>query len=78
MVAGASHAHAHRIDLHGLTGRRVTIYGQQEAVKDMVAARLETGRPLHFEVADAAVHDIASHHAQQHLHGRRRGAGIGV
>jgi len=29
-----------RINLHGLTGRRVTIYGQQEAVKDMVAARL--------------------------------------
>lgn len=49
---------SHRIDLHGLTGKRVTIYGQQEAVKDMVAARLETGRPLHFEVEDAAVHDI--------------------
>ena len=35
---------SHRIDLHGLTGKRVTIYGQQEAVKDMVAARLQTGR----------------------------------
>jgi len=51
---------AHRIDLHGLTGKRVTIYGQQEAVKDMVAARLETGRPLHFEVEDAAIHDIGT------------------
>jgi p-hydroxybenzoate 3-monooxygenase len=51
---------AERIDLHGLTGKRVTIYGQQEAVKDMVAARLATGRPLHFEVENAAVHDIAS------------------
>ena len=51
---------SHRIDLHGLTGKRVTIYGQQEAVKDMVAARLATGRPLHFEVEDAAVHDIAT------------------
>jgi len=49
---------SHRIDLHGLTGKRVTIYGQQEAVKDMVAARLETARPLHFEVEDAAIHDI--------------------
>lgn len=49
---------SHRIDLHGLTGKRVTIYGQQEAVKDMVAARLETGRPLHFEVEDAAIHGI--------------------
>lgn len=51
---------AHRIDLHGLTGRRVTIYGQQEAVKDMVAARLATGRPLHFEVEEVAVHDLAT------------------
>ena len=51
---------SHRIDLHGLTGKRVTIYGQQEAVKDMVAARLSTGRPLHFEVEDAALHDIAT------------------
>jgi p-hydroxybenzoate 3-monooxygenase len=49
----------HRIDLTGLTGKRVTIYGQQEAVKDMIAARLATGRPLLFEVSDTAVHDIA-------------------
>jgi p-hydroxybenzoate 3-monooxygenase len=53
---------SHRIDLHRLTGKRVTIYGQQEAVKDMVAARLETGRPLHFEVEDVALHDIATDH----------------
>lgn len=51
---------AHRVDLHGMTGRRVTIYGQQESVKDMVAARLETGRPLHFEVEEVALHDIAT------------------
>ncbi len=51
---------SHRIDLHGLTGRRVTIYGQQEAVKDMVAARLATGRPLHFEAEEVALHDIAT------------------
>jgi p-hydroxybenzoate 3-monooxygenase len=64
----------HRIDLHGLTGKRVTIYGQQEAVKDMIAARLATGRPLLFEVADTAVHDIATtrpritfgHHGEAH------------
>ncbi len=49
-----------RIDLHGLTGKRVTIYGQQESVKDMVAARLATGRPLHFEAEDVALHDIAT------------------
>jgi p-hydroxybenzoate 3-monooxygenase len=49
-----------RIDLFGLTGKRVTIYGQQEAVKDMVAARLATGRPLHFEVKDTQLHDITT------------------
>ncbi len=49
-----------RIDLRGLTGKRVTIYGQQESVKDMVAARLATGRPLLFEAADVALHDIAT------------------
>ncbi|MFL1464071.1 4-hydroxybenzoate 3-monooxygenase [Roseococcus sp. DSY-14] len=49
-----------RIELFGLTGKRVTIYGQQESVKDMVAARLATGRPLLFEVADTALHDVSS------------------
>jgi p-hydroxybenzoate 3-monooxygenase len=52
---------AHRIDLAGLTGGRVvTIYGQQEAVKDMVAARLAAGLPLLFEASDVAIHDIAT------------------
>nr|WP_314074700.1 4-hydroxybenzoate 3-monooxygenase [uncultured Roseococcus sp.] len=54
--AGASH----RIDLQALTGRRVTIYGQQEVVKDMVAARLATARPLYFGAEEVALHDIAT------------------
>jgi p-hydroxybenzoate 3-monooxygenase len=46
----------HRIDFPSLTGgRRITVYGQQEVVKDLIAARLETGRPLLFEVSDVAV-----------------------
>src|SRR5262245_5514306 len=37
------------LDLPGLTGgREVRIYGQQEVVKDLIAARLEVG-PLLFE-----------------------------
>ena len=48
----------HRIDLAGLTGKRVTIYGQQEVVRDLIAQRLEDGLPLMFEAADVAVHDI--------------------
>ena len=48
----------HRIDLHGLTGKRVTIYGQQEVVKDLIAARLAAGLPLLFEAGDTAVRDL--------------------
>jgi p-hydroxybenzoate 3-monooxygenase len=43
-----------------LTGRKITIYGQQEVVKDLVAARIGQGGPLRFEVADVAVHDLES------------------
>ena len=46
----------HRINLGELTGHAVTIYGQQEVVKDLVAARLDTGRPLHFDVGEVSVH----------------------
>jgi p-hydroxybenzoate 3-monooxygenase len=46
----------HRIDFPSLTGgRRITVYGQQEVVKDLIAARLDTGRRLHFEVSDVRV-----------------------
>src|SRR4029079_8470150 len=48
----------HRIDFAALTGRGVTIYGQQEVVRDLVAARLATGRPLFFEVSDVSVHRL--------------------
>ena len=51
----------HRIDLSGLTGgRTITVYGQQEVVKDLIAARLESGGELHFEVSDVEVSDIES------------------
>ena len=40
----------HRIDMAGLTGgRAITIYGQNEVVKDLIAARAGTG-PLLFEL----------------------------
>ncbi|MEA2422310.1 MAG: p-hydroxybenzoate 3-monooxygenase, partial [Thermoleophilaceae bacterium] len=46
----------HRIALSELTGgRAITIYGQQEVVKDLIDARLESGAPLLFEVADVNV-----------------------
>jgi p-hydroxybenzoate 3-monooxygenase len=51
----------HRIALSELTGgRAITIYGQQEVVKDLIAARLETGGPLHFEVSNVAPAGVES------------------
>ncbi|HWT25671.1 MAG TPA: 4-hydroxybenzoate 3-monooxygenase [Solirubrobacteraceae bacterium] len=46
------------VDMSDLTGRFLTIYGQQEVVRDLIAARLERGGELRFEVADVAVHDL--------------------
>jgi p-hydroxybenzoate 3-monooxygenase len=50
----------HHVDMLELTGRKITIYGQQEVVKDEIAAVLERRIPLHFEVSDVAVHDLES------------------
>ena len=42
----------HRIALSDLAdGRAITVYGQQEVVKDLIAARLDAGLPLEFEAA---------------------------
>jgi p-hydroxybenzoate 3-monooxygenase len=51
----------HRIDFNDLTGgKTVTIYAQQEVIKDLVAARLEAGLPVIFEAEDVSVHDFNS------------------
>ncbi|HEY1358301.1 MAG TPA: 4-hydroxybenzoate 3-monooxygenase [Thermoleophilaceae bacterium] len=51
----------HRIAFDELTGGKgITIYGQQEVVKDLIAARLETDRPLFFEVDDVRPEGIES------------------
>jgi p-hydroxybenzoate 3-monooxygenase len=47
----------HRIPLTELTGAPITIYGQHELVKDLVAARLERG-PLLFEVSHVEVDPV--------------------
>jgi p-hydroxybenzoate 3-monooxygenase len=48
------------VDMLRLTGRKITIYGQQEVVKDEIAALLARGVPVHFDVADVAVMDPES------------------
>ncbi len=48
----------HRIDFKRLVDKRVTIYGQQEVVKDLVERRLADGGELLFEVDGVTVHDV--------------------
>jgi p-hydroxybenzoate 3-monooxygenase len=50
----------HRIDFKALVDKRVTIYGQQEVVKDLVVRRLGDGGPLLFVVDGVSVHDVTS------------------
>ena len=50
----------HRIDFHELTGRSITVYGQQEVVKDLIQARLGCGGEILFDVENVSVHDFDS------------------
>jgi p-hydroxybenzoate 3-monooxygenase len=51
----------HHLDMAGLTGgRAITIYGQNEVVKDLLDARAATGRPLLFDVEDVSVDALTS------------------
>jgi p-hydroxybenzoate 3-monooxygenase len=45
----------HRIDFTDLVGRGITVYGQQEVVKDLIAARLADGGDLRFDVSDVTL-----------------------
>ena len=54
---------SHRVDLSALTdGKAITVYGQQEVVKDLIAARLAAGGQILFEVDDVALEGIDSDH----------------
>ncbi len=49
----------HYIDMTGLTGRHITIYGQQEVVKDLIARRCSiAAAPFASRSADVELHDI--------------------
>jgi p-hydroxybenzoate 3-monooxygenase len=48
---------AHRIPLTELAGREITIYGQHEVVKDLIAA---WNGPLHFSVSSVSLSSLSS------------------
>ena len=45
----------HRIALQELAGKSITVYGQQEVVKDLIRARLDAGGEILFEAQDVSV-----------------------
>jgi p-hydroxybenzoate 3-monooxygenase len=49
-----------RIDFKALVNKSITIYGQQEVVKDLIAARLAQGGKIEFEVTDTSVDRLDS------------------
>jgi len=64
----------HRVALSELTGGRgIVIYGQTEVVKDLIAARLTSGGPLFFEVADVRLDGLTE--AQPTIEFRREDGG---
>ena len=51
----------HHINFGELTGgKAITVYGQNEVVRDLIEARLQTQRPLYFEAEDVSVGNLDS------------------
>ena len=50
----------HRIDLKALTGKTVTVYGQTEVTRDLMAARHASGAPAIYEAEEVSLHDLES------------------
>jgi p-hydroxybenzoate 3-monooxygenase len=49
-----------RIDIEGLTGRTVMVYGQTEVTRDLIDAAPERGLQVIWEAEDVALHAIGS------------------
>ncbi len=47
-----------RVDFRALSGKAVTVYGQHEVVRDLIAARLEAGGELRFEAQATGIDDV--------------------
>lgn len=65
----------HHVPLAELTGgKAIYVYGQNEVVKDLMQARVATGRPLLYEASNVSIHEIDStrprvryeHNGEQH------------
>jgi p-hydroxybenzoate 3-monooxygenase len=52
----------HRIDLQGLTGSTVRVYGQTEVTRDLMDARQQAGLPTFYEAAQVTVQGFDGAH----------------
>jgi p-hydroxybenzoate 3-monooxygenase len=52
----------HRIDFRKAAGKTVTIYGQTEVTRDLMAAREAAGRQLVFDADQISLHDFDTDH----------------
>jgi p-hydroxybenzoate 3-monooxygenase len=57
-----------RVDLKGLTGGTVSVYGQTEVTKDLIEANIAAGANLLFEATDVAVEGIDRHPKVRYRH----------
>ena len=61
-----------RVDLKGLTGESVSVYGQTEITRDLTEARIAAGATLLYEAGEVSIDDIgASQPVVRYSHGGR-------
>ena len=58
----------HRIDLKGLAGKVVSIYGQAEIQKDLMAAHEATGTNVIYEAEDVSLHGLINDRPRLRYH----------
>ncbi|WP_413300283.1 4-hydroxybenzoate 3-monooxygenase [Bacillus sp. 1P10SD] len=64
----------HRINMGELTGgKNITVYAQHEVIKDLVAARLQAGAKIYFNVSDVSLHDLDSTTPKIHFRQEKEG-----
>ena len=72
-VEFAFDGHTHRIDLKGLTGRRIMVYGQTEIQKDLADARAAAGGGIVWEAREVAIDELGAGNARvSYSHGAAR------
>ena len=58
----------HRIDFQELVGKSITVYAQQEVVKDLISARLGYGAPILFEAEAMRISGIDTQPKIHYMH----------